>query len=95
MFCGGAFPDPTEAPTSGEGKTTEEAPYACPLGGLGYAWGGEQPVFLTNHFSCVTQETLLPSLSLPEEVRDPVQPHSRVQPEAAQASSLPYLTGQL
>lgn len=65
------------------------------IGGLGYVWSGEQPVFLTNHFSCVTQETLLPSLSLPEEVGDPVQPHSRVQPEATQASSLLYLTGQL
>lgn len=50
-----AFPDPTEFPTSGEGKTTDKLPYACPLGGLG-------AVFLNLHFNCVIQETLLPSL---------------------------------
>lgn len=61
--------------------------------GVCVEWGAA--CFLDQHFSCVTQETLLPSLSLPEEVGDPVQPHSRVQPEATQASSLLYLTGQL
>lgn len=50
---------------------------------------------LTFHFSYVIQETLFPSLSLPEEVRNPKLSHSRVQPEVAQGTSLPYLTGQL
>lgn len=54
-----------------------------------------RPVFLTFHFSCVIQETMFPSLSLPEEVRDPILPHSRVQPEVAQVITLSYLTGQL
>lgn len=81
-------------PNIGSHIQRRENHLCLPTWGFGVCveWGAacflDQPLQLT-------QETLLPSLSLPEEVGDPVQPHSRVQPEATQASSLLYLTGQL
>ena len=47
VFSGGAFPDPTEAPTSGEGKTTDEV--RCPMPahwGPGVYGGGDAACFL-------------------------------------------------
>lgn len=52
--------------------------------------GREHSLFLIHHFSCVIQETLLPSLSLPEEVMSENQHSHRAgaQSEVAQVTSL-------